>query len=134
MTFIVSPKGVKNTKGTSAKFGGGGTVQVGGDFKNTGDVEVDVRANLKITGNVVNSGNFHLKDYVAQEQYRLVENTIRELEGDPKELLQTSYNSLRSGENKKADSNFRKFVNYIKDHPELVTGAVQILLQGITLK
>ena len=128
MTFIVSNKGVNNTEGTTAKFGSG-KISVGGDFKNTGNVEVDIRATLNVAGNVVNAGNFHIKDYITQDRYKTIESALKELEGEPRKYLLKSYDNLKNGKFDKSDSWFNKFFSYIKKHPELVTGSVQILLQ-----
>lgn len=129
MTFHISPKGVNNTKGTTAKFGGGGNVKIGGDFQNTGDVQIDIRAKLEVLGNVVNAGTFSIKDYVAENQYQLFEKAIADLQGDAQSYLQSSYQDLKSGNIPGANSWFKKFTGYIKDHPELVTSSVQIMLQ-----
>ena len=129
MTFNITPKGVNNTKGTSAKFNGGGSVKIGGDFQNTGDVQIDVRANLEVLGNVVNAGTFSIKDYVAESQYQLFEQAINDLQGDAKNYLQSSYQDLKSGDIPSANNWFKKFTGYINNHPELVTSSVQILLQ-----
>lgn len=129
MTFIVSPKGVKNTKGTTAKFGGGGSVRISSGFQNTGDVEIDIRANLDVAGDVINGGTFHIKDYVTEERYKLVEQAIDELKGKPRDYLQYFYTYLQDGEFEQAEGRFQKFFSYVKKHPELVTGSVQILLQ-----
>lgn len=129
MTFYVSPKGVKNTEGTTAKFGDGGSVKIGGDFKNTGDVQIDVRANLEVLGNVVNAGTFSIKDYVAENQYQLFEAAINDLQGEAQNYLRSSYQDLKSGDIPSANSWFQKFAGYIKNHPELVTSSVQIVLQ-----
>lgn len=135
MTFIISPKGVQNTVGTTAKFGGGGSVQIGGNFQNTGNVEVDIKANLKVLGNVINAGNFNIKDYVREDKYKLMKGAINELTGDPKSYLNTSYQNLKRNNIQKANNYFSRFVSYIRKHPELVTGSVQILLQlfGVTI-
>ncbi|MEK7645332.1 MAG: hypothetical protein AAB391_03390 [Patescibacteria group bacterium] len=129
MTFIVSSKGVNNTEGTTAKFGSGGTVTIGGDFQNTGSVEIDLKANLKVLGSVVNAGTFSVKDYVAENQYPLFEEAIRSLQGSAKEYLQYSYRDMRNGDLAAADGWFKKFIYYTKDHPELVTSSAQVLLQ-----
>lgn len=135
MTFIVSPKGVQNTEGTTAKFGGGGSVQIGGNFQNTGIVEMDIRANLTVLGNILNSGNFSIKDYIREDQYKLIENAINQLSGDPKNYLNESYQSLKDNNIQEANNFLSQFISYIKDHPELITGSVQILLQlfGVTI-
>lgn len=129
MTFHISPKGVNNTKGTTAKFGDGGSVKIGGDFQNTGDVQIDVKANLEVLGNVVNAGAFSIKDYVAESQYQLFEQAINDLEGDAQNYLQASYQDLKSGNIPSANSWFKKFAGYIKDYPGLVISSVQIVLQ-----
>lgn len=129
MTFHISPKGVNNTEGTTAKFNGGGTVKIGGSFQNSGDVQIDVRANLEVFGNVVNAGTFSIKDYVAEGQYQLFEKAITDLQGNAKSYLQSSYQDLKSGNIPSANSWFKKFAGYIKEHPELVTSSVQIVLQ-----
>ncbi|OHA70592.1 MAG: hypothetical protein A3F15_02620 [Candidatus Wildermuthbacteria bacterium RIFCSPHIGHO2_12_FULL_40_12] len=129
MTFHISPKGVNNTEGTTAKFNGGGTVKIGGSFQNSGDVQIDVRANLEVLGNVVNAGTFSIKDYVAENQYQLFEQAINDLQGDAQAYLRSSYQDLKSGNIPSSNAWFRKFADYIKDHPELVTSSVQIVLQ-----
>lgn len=129
MTFIISPQGVNNTLGTTAKFNPGGSIKVGGNFQNSGTVEIDVRANLDILGNVLNSGNFNIKDYVTEAQYQIIESAINDLNGEAKEFLQQSYNALKGEDVEKANSWFGKFIGYIKEHPELITSSVQILLQ-----
>ena len=129
MTFIISPKGVQNTEGTTAKFGSGGSVLVGGNFKNSGNVEVDIRANLTVLGDIINSGRFNIQDYINENNYRLIENAITDLEGDPKNYLETVYQSLKVNNIPEANSYFNRFVSYIKNHPELITGSIQVLLQ-----
>lgn len=129
MTFYIAPKGVENTKGTSAKFNAGGKVRVGGDFENTGDVQVDTRANLEIVGNIINKGTFSIKDYIAESQYGLIENAISDLQGEAKDHLQQSYQDLKDGEINSANTWFKKFIGYIAKHPELITSSVQIMLQ-----
>lgn len=129
MTFHISPKGVNNTKGTTAKFSDGGSVKIGGDFQNTGDVQIDVRAKLEVLGGVVNAGTFSIKDYVAESQYQLFEGAINDLQGDAQSYLQSSYQDLKSGNIPSANNWFKKFADYIKDHPELATSSVQIMLQ-----
>lgn len=128
MTFNITPKGVNNTKGTSARFIDG-SVKIGGNFKNTGDVQIDVRAKLDVLGNVVNAGTFNIRDYVAESQYQLLEQAINDLQGNAKDYLQSSYQDLKSGNIPSANSWFKKFVGYIKNHPELVTSSVQVALQ-----
>lgn len=129
MTFIVSPNGVKNTAGTTAIFGSGGSVQMGGNFENTGDVQIDTRANLTVIGNIINSGTFHIKDYVTEEKFRILEKAITEQSGESKELLQQTLMNLQIGNTLEADDKFQKFVSYIQQHPELITASVQIILQ-----
>lgn len=129
MTFHISPKGGNNTEGTTAKFNGDGAVKIGGSFQNSGDVQIDVRANLEVLGNVVNAGTFSIKDYVAESQYQLLEQAINELQGDVQNYLRSSYQDLKSGNIPSANNWFKKFASYIKDHPELVTSSVQIVLQ-----
>lgn len=128
MTFHISPKGVRNTKGTTAKFGGG-KVKISGDFENAGDVQIDVRANLEILGNVVNEGTFNIKDYVAESKYKLIENAINNLQGNAKTFLQQSYQDLKAGNTENANGWFKKFIDYINQHPELATSSIQIMLQ-----
>ena len=129
MTFYISPKGVNNTKGTIAKFGDGGSVKIGGDFQNTGDVQIDVRANLEVLGNIVNAGAFSVKDYVTESRYQLFEQAINDLKGDAQNYLRASHQALKNGDIPSANGWFKKFAGYIKDHPELVTSSVQIVLQ-----
>ncbi|MBI4086576.1 hypothetical protein HY416_01185 [Candidatus Kaiserbacteria bacterium] len=129
MTFHISPKGINNTEGTTARFGGGGIVKVGGDFQNTGNVQIDVRANLEVLGNVTNAGTFSIKDYIAESQYELLEAAIKDLQGDAQTYLQSSYQDLKNGNVSSANTWFKKFVSYIKEHPELITSSVQVVLQ-----
>jgi hypothetical protein len=129
MTFIISPGGVKNTKGTVAKINGGGRVNIEGSFENSGQVNIDIRANLNVVGRVINSGNFNIQDYITQEKLSLIDAAIRDLGGEPKQYLRKSYEYLKSGDNEQADRWFRRFYSYIAKHPELVVGSVQILLQ-----
>ncbi len=129
MTFHISPKGVNNTGGTTAKFNGGGTVKIGGSFQNSGDVQVDVRASLEILGNIMNTGTFSIKDYVAESQYQLFKQAINDLRGDAQNYLRHSYQDLKDGNIPSANNWFKKFAGYIKDHPNLATSSVQILLQ-----
>lgn len=129
MTFIISSNGVSNTEGTTAKFGAGGIVKVGGNFQNTGNVEIDVRANLQVIGNIINAGNFSVKDYLNEGFYESIEKAIDDLKGEPKKDLQKSYQSFKLGYEDKANNYFRNFFTYIQQHPELVTSSVQILLQ-----
>ncbi len=128
MTFNVSQNGVNNTKDTSAKFGVG-SVKIHGGFENTGDVQIDIRANLEVFGKVVNSGIFNIKYYIAESQYQLFEQAINELQGDAQNYLRSSYQNLQSGNILNANSWLKKFAGYIKDHPELITSSVQIVLQ-----
>jgi len=129
MTFNISPDGVDNTEGSTAKFNGGGIVKIGGHFQNSGVVEIDRRANLEILGNVVNSGTFNIKDYVAEAHYQLLEQAINNLQGDAQTYLASSYKDLKTGNVAGANSWFKKFAGYIKDHPELITSSVQAILQ-----
>lgn len=134
MAFIIRKNSdgsgeVENTEGTIAKFGKGGKVQIGGDFTNTGKVEVDIRANLEIIGNLINSGDFRIKDYITEKKYKLIENAINELDGEAKKYLKKAYQGLRDGKEKNTNIWFGKFTSYLKEHPELITGAVSILLQ-----
>ena len=129
MIFHISTNGVNNTEGTTAKFNGGGTIKIGGGFQNSGDVQIDVRANLEVLGNVVNAGTFSIKDYVAENQYKLFERAINDLRGDAQNYLRSSYQDLKSGNMPSANSWFKKFTDYIKNHPELITSSVQIVLQ-----
>ena len=129
MTFHISPKGVHNTEGTTTEFNGGGIVKISGNFQNSGDVRIDVRANLEVLGNVVNAGSFNIKDYVAESKYQLFEQAINDLQGDSQTYLRSSYQDLKSGDLAGANSWFKKFVVYIKNHPELATSSVQIMLQ-----
>ena len=129
MTFHISPKGVHNTEGTTTEFNGGGIVKISGNFQNSGDVRIDVRANLEVLGNVVNAGSFNIKDYVAESKYQLFEQAINDLQGDAKNYLQSSYQDLKSGNITSANSWLKRFAGYIKDHPELITSSVQIVLQ-----
>lgn len=133
MIFKVSEEGVKNTKGTKAKFGANGKVLIRGNFQNTGDVEVDTNANLEILGDLINSGSFNVKDYLGQERYVLIEKAINALDGQAKLYLQSSYGYLKRGEIEKANSYFGRFVSYLKRHPGVVVGAVQVLLQAISM-
>ena len=122
--------GVNHTEGTSMQINGGGSVKIGGDFKNTGEVKVDVRANLEVLGDVVNDGTFSIKDYVAEDKYKYFEQAINDLRGgDAQTLLRSSYEDLRSGNIDGANSWFKKFTAYLQQHPELVTASVQIVLQ-----
>jgi hypothetical protein len=129
VTFHISSQGVNNTVGTSAKFNGGGSVKIRGNFENTGDVQVDVRADLEVLGNVVNDGTFNIKDYVTENQYQRFEQAINDLQGDAKNYLESSYQDLKRGDIPSANNWFKKFANYITEHPELVTASVQIVLQ-----
>lgn len=129
MTFNISNRGVNNTEGTTAKFGHVGKVEIKGDFKNSGEVEIDIRANLNILGNLLNSGTFDIKDYITENKYKLIENAINDLEGDAKNYLKSSYDKLKQGNVPEANNWFGKFYSYIKQHPELMTSSVQILLQ-----
>jgi hypothetical protein len=129
MTFIISPRGVQNTEGTTAKFGNGGSVLIGGNFHNSGNVEVDTRANLSVLGDIINSGNFNIKDYIKENNYKLIENAITDLNGDPKSYLETVYQNLKINNIPEANCFFNRFVSYIKNHPDLITGSIQILLQ-----
>ncbi|MEA1981205.1 MAG: hypothetical protein U9N54_09555 [candidate division Zixibacteria bacterium] len=129
MTFIISPKSIQNTKGTTAKFGGGGSVNIGGDFQNIGDVRVDVRAKLSVIGNVINTGSFHIKDHVAKKQYKLIENAIADSDGQARKYLQNFDKHLKDKKFVKAKKGFGKFFIYIKHHPELITDSIQALLQ-----
>ena len=131
MTFNIANSGINNTLGTSAEFMPGGSVQIGGNFTNYGEVRIDVRANIRVIGSVVNQGKFHIKNYVEEEKYKLIENAISDLRGEPKTLLEESYTYLKNGKHSKADNLFKKFVNYLTEHPELITDTVQILLQVI---
>ncbi|KKQ34937.1 MAG: hypothetical protein US52_C0041G0008 [candidate division WS6 bacterium GW2011_GWA2_37_6] len=133
MTFIISPNGVNNTQGTLAKFGGGGSVKIGGNFENSGDVEVDIRADLNIIGNVLNSGKFSIKDYLTEEHYKLIEKAILELDGESKELLEETLVGLKNGNNTMATSKFKHFLEYIKNHPEIITSSVQVVLQLLSI-
>lgn len=134
MTFIISPNGVNNTQGTIAKFGGSGSVKVGGNFQNSGDVEIDTRADLTIAGNVLNSGSFNIKDYIAESHYNIIQKAISDLDGEPKELLLETLAGLRNGNDSTAASKFQQFLGYIKNHPEIITSSVQILLQLFLVK
>ena len=129
MTFHISSKGVKNTKGTVARFSGGGKVKIGGSFENTGDVQIDIRANLEILGSVVNSGTFSVKDYIAESRYKLIEDAINDLQGNAKNYLQQSYQDLKQGNIESANNWFKKFIVYIKQHPALITSSIQVMLQ-----
>ncbi|MAG44859.1 hypothetical protein CL633_03140 [bacterium] len=131
MTLEISPNKVKNTKGTTVRFGGGknGRVQVGGDFINEADVEIDIRANLDVLGNLINSGKFNIKDYVEEENYKIIEKAIKSLNGKPKGYLNLAYQNLKNRKIDKANNNFRKFILYVKEHPEVVIAPVQSLLQ-----
>jgi hypothetical protein len=133
MTFIIRKNSngsgeVENTESTTARFNQG-KVRIGGDFTNSGKVEIDIRADLEILGNLINSGNFHIKDYIAENEYKLIENAINELDGEAKKYLEETYRALRRGEEKNTNIWFGKFTSYLKEHPQLITGAVQILLQ-----
>lgn len=129
MTFIISKDGVNNTASTTAKFGAGGSVKVGGNFQNSGNVEVDIRANLDILGNLLNSGNFSIRDYVTESQYQIIEAAIADLSGDAKEYLQQSYQSLKREDLEQANNWFGQFIGYIKEHQEVVTSSIQVLLK-----
>lgn len=118
---------VQNTEGTTASFNQG-NIKIGGDFENSGNVNVDVRANLDIIGNVLNSGNFNVKDYVTEKHYEIIESAINDLDGIPREHLSQSYEELKEGNVEGASSKFKQFVDYIKEHPELVTSSVALLL------
>lgn len=119
---------VQNTESTTASFNEG-SVNVEGDFENSGDVNVDVRANLSVAGNVINSGNFNIRDFVTEKHFEIMEKAISDLSGAPKEYLSQTYEEIKSGNVEKANSWFRKFYNYVKKHPVLVTSSIQILLQ-----
>ncbi len=129
MTFIVGPGGVENTDGTEASFGGGGFVRVGGNFKNSGKVNVDTKANLDVLGDIINSGSFNILDYATKEKYAFFENAIKDLNGDAKIYTQEFYLAVQKNEPIEAKSKLAKLVSYFKDHPELVTSSVQVLLQ-----
>ena len=129
MTFIVSSNGVLNTDGTTAKFGSGGSVRIGGDFSNSGKVEVDIGANLEVVGDVVNRGSFDIKDYCNAGELELIRSAIHQLGGEPRMLLDEVYKQIRIGKGAEAKSGLVRFINYLKTHPELVVGSVQTLLQ-----
>jgi len=116
-------------EGTSAQFNGGGKVKISGDLKNTGVVEIDTMANLEVLGSVVNCGTFSIKDYVAEGQYKLFEQAIKDLKGDAQSYLSSSYQDLKGGDIANANSWFKKFADYIQQHPELIASSVQTLLQ-----
>jgi len=136
MTFIIRRNDdgsgeVENTESTTANFASGGKTKIEGNFINRGNIEVDIRANLEIIGNLENldSGNFHIKDYVTEEKYRIIESAISELNGEAKEYLEKAYQGLREQKEKDADTWFKKFISYLKENPTLITGSVGILLQ-----
>ncbi|MBU3924645.1 MAG: hypothetical protein V1732_02175 [Patescibacteria group bacterium] len=131
MTFNISSNGVNNTNGTIAKFGSNpnGNVKIHGNFQNTGNVQIDVRANLEVVGNIINAGNFSIRDYVREQNYDLIEKAIAELNGEAKNYLSQSYKNIKTGNAAEANNYFKRFINYIKDHPELVTSSIQIILQ-----
>ena len=130
MALNISDKdGVNHTEGTSMQINGGGKIKIDGDFKNSGDVQIDTGANLEVLGNVVNAGTFSIKDYVAESQYQLFELAVNDLQGEAKNYLQSSYQDLKSGNIPSANNWFKKFTGYINNHPELVTSSVKILLQ-----
>lgn len=134
MAFIVSSNGVNNTAGTTARVNRAGAVRVGGNFINSGNVQIDTKANLSIALDFINKGNFSIKDYVAEEQYKLIDNAIDSLNGESKQLLSQTLLELKKENNEEATNKFKKFLNYIKDHPEVVTSSVQVMLQLITME
>src|SRR3989344_9146212 len=133
MTFNISSDGVlgevENTEGTEARFNGGGQVKIRGNFTNSGNVQVDIRANLDILGNVVNSGSFDILDFVTRDKYILFENAIKDLDGDAKLYVQDFYLAVQKNQPEEAKSKFSQFISYLKLHPELITSSVSILLQ-----
>ena len=129
MTFNISRKGVNNTNGTTARFNSGGTVKVRGDFQNSGKVEIDIRADMDILGSVINSGDFSIKDYTTEQFFQILKYAIQESSGESREFLQNTYKSLGEGKEKEATTYFRSFLGYIKNHPELITSTIQMLLQ-----
>jgi hypothetical protein len=134
MTFIINMdedgknSTIKNTDGTDVSFGPA-KIKINGKFYNSGNVKIDVQANLEIAEDVINSGNFDIKDYVEESNYPIIEDAIAEMSGYPKEELENAYSDIKIGDKKSADNRFKKIVGYFKEHPELVTSSVQILLQ-----
>ncbi len=129
MTFKIGPDGVENTEDTKAKFSGGGSVRIGGNFTNSGKVKIDIKARLDILGNVVNSGDFNILDFTTKDKYTLFENAIKDLKGEAKIYTQDLYLAVQNNKPEEAKSKFSQLISYLKLHPELVTSSVQLLLQ-----
>ena len=103
-------------------------MRIGGSFINHGSTRIDVSSTLDIAGDVVNNGEFDIRNYVAEARYSVIEDAITSLNGEPKAILQGSYGALRTGEVAKANNLFKSFFAYIKKHPELAVGSVGILI------
>ena len=124
MTLIISDENgrreIKNTKGTKAMFNQGGQINFGAEFDNSGEVEIDLRANVSFLEKVTNSGSFNIKDYITESKYQLIEKVIDELEGEQKELLSKVYSSVKENNDKTANSWFKKLVESLKD-PSMIS-------------
>ena len=75
MTFIVSPKGVRNTEGTEVRMGKS-KVKIGGKLENEGKMELN-ETDLEIGKDLINRGDFRVNNphYFAQAVLELVRTT-----------------------------------------------------------
>lgn len=126
MTFIISDENgkreIKNTKDTKARLNRGGQVNFNAEFDNSGEVEIDLMANVNFLEKVTNSGSFNIKDYITESRYDLIEKAIASSEGEPKELLSKVYSAVKEGNNEEANSWFKKLVRSLKS-PSTIAGA-----------
>lgn len=60
MTFIIGPKGVRNTEGTEVRMGKA-KIKIGGDFTNEGKTKI-YETDLDIFGNLIQKGEFVVND------------------------------------------------------------------------
>lgn len=134
MTFIISNDGIKNTDGTSAEFNDGGNITFGRDFENSGNVEIDIRANIQFLGKVSNAitGNFNIKDYVNERFITALDVAILDSEGNAHKYLIELKNSIETKNAQDSRNIIKSFIGYLKQHPEMITASIQILLQFLS--
>ena len=132
LKITVGPNGekkIEHTPGTTMGIRSAGKIAFNGPFENSGEMNVDIRANLAFMDKVINSGSFDVKDYVG-EGYAVVERAIAELPhgSSAKDELTQALHAMRSNDGAKANGAFSRFLGYIKTHPTLITNSVSIML------
>ncbi len=81
---------------------------------------------------VVNSESFNIANHINESHYTLFEKAIAELENEPKVLLNEVLDALKKGETLNIQTKLKGLLHYIKQHPEVVTGPLAILIDLFT--